>query len=153
MRSYSKTLHKHFPKYTRSLVGNARNLRRNMTDAERKLWNALRNNQAGVKFRRQVPFGRYILDFYCHHLKLNIELDGSQHLMEEHLKKDKIRDQWLQENGVEVVRFASGDAMRNIDGIGEAILEKIKKLLEKETPPSSSPKRGGYIAPSPLRRG
>lgn len=70
---------KYILKFPRSHVALARNLRREMTNAERKLWSLLRNNQVGVYFRRQVPFGPYILDFLLIKAKLVIELDGSQH--------------------------------------------------------------------------
>lgn len=136
-------MHKHFPKYAQSLVGNARRLRREMTDPERKLWNVLRNNQAGVKFRRQVPLGKYILDFYCHSIKLNVELDGSQHYTEEGRRKDGERDRWLQNNGIEAVRFSDADVFKNIDGVGQVIYEKIQERLRMRPHLSSSPKRGG----------
>lgn len=123
-------MHKHFPKYTKSLIQNARRLRRDMTDAERKLWNVLRGNPLRTRFRRQVPFGKYILDFYCHTLKLNIELDGSQHYTEEGMKKDIDRDRWLQSNGIEVIRFPDDEVLKNIDGVGQTIYEKVQEKLK-----------------------
>jgi very-short-patch-repair endonuclease len=104
-----------------------------MTDAERKLWSILRANQTAVKFRRQVPFGRYILDFCSHEAKLNIEVDGSQHYTEEGRMKDQIRDAELRSHGIEVMRFSDRDVLTNIVGVGEAIFEKLKSFLEEET--------------------
>ncbi|MBI5789396.1 MAG: endonuclease domain-containing protein, partial [Candidatus Schekmanbacteria bacterium] len=70
----------------------ARELRKNLTDAERKLWQMLRLKQTGYKFRRQHPIGQFIVDFVCLEKKLIIEVDGSQH--SEHA--DARRSQWLQ---------------------------------------------------------
>ena len=67
-------MHKHLPRYTKSLISRSRKLRRDMTDAERKLWSLLRNNRLGLKFRRQVPYDLYLLDFYCLKAKLVIEV-------------------------------------------------------------------------------
>ena len=134
-------MHKHLPHYNKSLVPIARALRRNMTDAERKLWSVLRNNQADVKFRRQVPYNQYVLDFYCNALKLNIELDGSQHYSKGGIKKDKKRDDNLSKDGIEVMRFTSLDVLRNIEGVGATIAEKIQAKLRIKSE-----------APSPLRR-
>jgi len=122
-------MHKHFAKYSNRLVSNARKLRRDMTDAERKLWSILRANQARVKFRRQVPYGMYILDFYSHEVRLNIEVDGSQHYTEEGMAKDRIRDAELGADGIEVMRFSDGDVLTNITGVGEAIYEKLKPFF------------------------
>jgi len=75
--------------------GFARQLRRNQTDAERKLWQLLRDRRfAGVKFRRQQPVGPYIVDFVCFEAKLVIELDGSQHGLEASMTTDEIRSVW-----------------------------------------------------------
>jgi very-short-patch-repair endonuclease len=124
-------MHKHFPKYAKRLVPSARKLRREMTDAERKLWSVLRANQAGVKFRRQVPHDRYVLDFYSHEAKLNIEVDGSQHYTEEGRAKDRLRDAELRRQGIAVMRFSDRDVLTNIVGVGQAIHEKLKPFLER----------------------
>ncbi len=105
-----------------------------MTDAERKLWSRLRNNQLGVKFRRQVPFDNYILDFYSSGAKLCIELDGSQHLTDEGMGKDKIRDRDLKEAGVKILRFSDYEALTNIDGVLQVICEKVNEKLGQKTP-------------------
>ena len=126
-------MHKHFPQYTRRLLPNARKLRREMTDAERKLWSVLRGNPFGIKFRRQFPFGRYILDFYCNKARLNVEVDGGQHYTDEGMRKDQMRDGELQKHSIVVMRFSDRDVLTNIAGVGEAIHEKLKSCLEKET--------------------
>ncbi len=127
-------MHRHFPRYTTSSIPNARRLRREMTDAERKIWARLRNNQLDVKFRRQVPFGKYILDFYCAKVKLCVELDGSQHYTDEGKRKDNSREQYLQEQGVEVLRFSDIEALNNTIGVLQTIYEKILERLQDETP-------------------
>ena len=108
-----------------------------MTDAERKLWSRLRNNQMGVHFRRQVPFGKYILDFFSLKAKLVIELDGSQHYTDEGLAKDAIRDAFLRENGLIVLRFSDHEFLTNTYGVMQVIYEhvhsdEIKNDAEKD---------------------
>ncbi|HEU0234510.1 MAG TPA: DUF559 domain-containing protein [Gallionella sp.] len=81
-----------------SLLGNAKTLRRNQTDAEQKLWYHLRAHRfMGRKFKRQKPIGRYVVDFVCLEEKLVIELDGGQHA--ENVEYDKARDSWLRSEG------------------------------------------------------
>ena len=105
-----------------------------MTDAEAKIWSRLRGNNLGVKIRREVPLGNYILDFYCTKAKLDIEIDGSQHYTEEGLHKDKKRTDHLHSQGVEVIRFSDVEALKDTDGVVETIYEKIQELLQPETP-------------------
>ncbi len=82
-------------------------MRRNMTEAERKLWYLLRGRRfSGYKFRRQVPIGRYIVDFMCFEAKLVVEADGSQHAESQH---DVVRDTWLAAAGFKVRRFWNAD--------------------------------------------
>src|SRR3954447_7823268 len=96
----------------------ARRLRRDMTDAERKLWAKLRNRQLeGVKFRRQHPLGKYVLDFYAEDHRLVVELDGSQHTPE----GDAERTAWLVAQGCRVLRFWNHEAMRQFDDVMEMI--------------------------------
>ena len=102
-----------------------------MTDAERKVWSRLRGNHLGAKFRRQVPFGRYILDFYCVKAKLCIELDGSQHYVEEGRRKDQLRDVCLREHGVKVLRFSNIDVLKNTDAVLQTILETVNEQLRR----------------------
>jgi len=98
----------------------ARALRKKQTDAEKLLWKHLRNRQFhGYKFRRQVPIGRYIVDFACISLKLVIELDGSQHMS--NTEYDDKRTQFLTTQGYKVVRFWNNELLEQTDSVLEAI--------------------------------
>ena len=125
-------MHKHIPEYNKKNVRIARLLRRTMTDAERKLWSLLRNNQLGVKFRRQVPFGKHVLDFYCAAAKLCVELDGSQHYSKDGLKSDVERDDDLRDHGIEVVRHSNAEFLRNTDGVMQGIFDRVQQLIQKQ---------------------
>jgi very-short-patch-repair endonuclease len=119
---------KYFLKYPESTLSKARKLRGNMTEAERKLWRLLRHNQLGVHFRRQVPFGSYILDFFCFQAKLVIELDGSQHYYAKAGSvSDSKRDTYLKNQGLTVLRFNNKEFLRNPDAVVQAIYEYIQK--------------------------
>jgi very-short-patch-repair endonuclease len=99
----------------------ARKLRHNMTPAEFKLWGTLRNRQLlDLKFRRQQPIGRYIVDFVCFEKKLVIELDGSQHLDNEYI--DNQRTEELNKNGFEVLRFTNNEVLNELDAVFEEIM-------------------------------
>lgn len=127
------TMQKHLPRYTKSLILNSRKLRRDMTDAERKLWSLLRNKRLGVKFRRQVPYDLYILDFYCVKAKLVIEVDGAQHYTVEGTRRDKTRDAELHNDGLEVLRFTNADVLTNSKGVEQVIYEKVEAALMQNT--------------------
>lgn len=104
----------------------ARELRKNMTDAERWLWQQLRNRDlSGFKFRRQRPVGPYIVDLVCLEKRIVIEIDGGQHV--EKADHDEKRSQYLREKGLEVIRFWNHEVLQN----GEAVLESIYSLLKK----------------------
>ncbi len=92
----------------------ARDLRQQMTDAERFLWSRLRRRFLGAKFRRQVPLGPYIVDFACLRSHLVVEVDGGQHLES---TADAARDRWLVENGFRVLRFWNHEFLQNLDGV------------------------------------
>ena len=113
-----------------------RKLRRNMTDAEVRLWQRLRGRQiAGCKFRRQHPFLDYVLDFVCLEERLIVEVDGGQHLASE---CDRVRDRRLQEAGFEVLRFWNNQVLQEI----ESVVEVIRAALQREIPsPTPSPPR------------
>ena len=94
----------------------ARALRKNQTDAERLLWRHLRSRQLqGYKFRRQVPIGRYIVDFLCVALKLIVEVDGSQHMS--NIDYDRTRTQYLENHGFLVVRFWNNKMIGQINAV------------------------------------
>lgn len=99
----------------------ARAMQHQPTDAEAQLWSRLRNRQIdGWKFRRQVPYGGYVLDFYCAEAKRAIEVDGGQHA-EERKDLDDRRTEFLALDGVKVIRYWNGDVLENIDGVVEMI--------------------------------
>ena len=94
----------------------ARELRQPQTPAEQKLWAVLRgNNLNGLKFRRQHPIGRFIVDFYCAEVKLVIEVDGESH--DHQVEYDALRTAWLEENGDRVVRFLNTDVSSRLDDV------------------------------------
>jgi very-short-patch-repair endonuclease len=102
----------------------AQYLRRNPTEAEQKLWSALRRRQLdGLRFRRQVPLGRYIVDLACYEARLVIEVDGGQH--RELQESDAVRTQWLEENGFCVLRFWNNEIFENLDTVLEAIRSNV----------------------------
>jgi very-short-patch-repair endonuclease len=99
---------------------NARRLRSNMTDAEQRLWSALRRRQLdGLRFRRQMPLGRYIVDFSCYDARLVVELDGGQHGESE--TEDAARSAWLEDRGFRVLRFWNHEVFENLEGVLEVI--------------------------------
>ncbi|MGD1017910.1 MAG: endonuclease domain-containing protein [Verrucomicrobiia bacterium] len=106
-------------------------LRRHPTDAEKKLWQHLRNRQiSGAKFRRQQSFGPYVLDFYCPESRLAIELDGGQHGETSGVARDKQRDEYLRHEGVTVLRFWNNQLFHEFEGV----IEMICTTLESRTP-------------------
>jgi very-short-patch-repair endonuclease len=105
-----------------------RGLRKNATDAERKLWSILRSRQmAGLKFFQQYSVGPYTLDFYCPERRLAIEVDGGQHADVYGRQHDAHRDRYLKELNIRVVRFWNNDVLQNIDGVAQKIKEEIEK--------------------------
>jgi very-short-patch-repair endonuclease len=120
----------YFLKYPKSTLTKARKLRRNMTEVEKKLWRLLRYNQLGVHFRRQVPLGRYILDFFCFEAKLVVELDGSQHYFtKKGMVSDSKRDIYLRNAGLSILRFNNKGFLRNPAGVLQVIYGTIQKSL------------------------
>ena len=106
--------------------GAAKKLRRDLTDAERKLWHALRGHRfEGVGFRRQMPMGPYIVDFVAHRMRLIVEVDGGQHMTESHAARDRVRDDWLGNRGYIVLRFPNNEVLENIDGVADAIARAL----------------------------
>jgi very-short-patch-repair endonuclease len=108
----------------------ARDLRKNMTDAEQLIWSKIRRKQLeDSQFYRQKNIGRYIVDFYCPKGKLIIEIDGGQHYGNDGMKKDQERDRYLHDLGFDVLRFSDVDVLKNIDGVIERIHEHLKSSL------------------------
>lgn len=111
------------------IIDFSRNLRQNQTDVEKKLWYELRNRRfLGLKFRRQFPIDKYIVDFCCFEKKLIIELDGGQHNEITSLKYDEARTKFFKDEGYQVLRFWNTDVVNNIEGV----LESIKLKIEEE---------------------
>jgi very-short-patch-repair endonuclease len=116
-------------------IANARHLRKNLTDAEQKLWRRIRSCQIqGCKFRRQAPIGKYIADFVCLEQKLIIEIDGGQHAVQR--EYDHNRSEWLKSRGFMVIRFWNNEVLNNMDGV----MEVISRML---TPHPDLPPQGG----------
>jgi very-short-patch-repair endonuclease len=115
-----------------------RTLRKNMTNAEKALWQVLRGRQmSGCKFRRQHPFGDYILDFASLDIKLVIEIDGSQH--GEQSEYDEIRTEELQAAGFHVLRFWNNSVLQNLEAVKEKIWMVVQERKRTPSPPRPSP--------------
>jgi cyclase len=110
------------------LYQRARELRNNATHAETILWGYLKNKPFGYKFRRQHPYSIYILDFYCHALKLVIEVDGSIHNITEIKLNDERRQNTLQNDGLFVLRFRNGA----IEKSPEQVILEIESFLKEK---------------------
>ena len=120
----------------------ARRLRSQMTDAERKLWFALKDRRfQSFKFRRQVPIGPYIADFLTYDSRLVVEVDGGQHAES---ARDAERDRWLVENDFRIVRFWNDDVLSNLEGVLTALATELHN-----TPHPTSRLRS--TSPSPAR--
>ncbi|MES2674607.1 MAG: endonuclease domain-containing protein [Pseudomonadota bacterium] len=102
-----------------------RDLRKNLTEPERRLWSKIRNKQLGVKFRRQHGIGHYIVDFYCSECALVIELDGDSHFTPRAQQYDCERENFMRTLGFETLRFLNQDVMTNVEGVLMKINEKI----------------------------
>jgi len=112
--------------YNGNLKQLSRQLRENMTDAERHLWAKIRMKQLkGYQFYRQKPIGDYIVDFFCPEAKLVIEVDGSQHFSDEMTEYDRIRNEYLSSLGLRVLRFTNTDVLTHIERVVENIEEEI----------------------------
>ena len=102
-----------------------RNLKKNMTPEEKILWELIRRDALGVRFRRQFGIGEYIVDFYCSKLKLVIELDGNQHYTKDGLEYDEIRENYMKSLDITTIRFRNKEINENLSGV----IEKIKTFL------------------------
>src|SRR5215469_5743196 len=108
-------------------LNRGRKLRRRSTDSERRLWHWLRSRQVdGIKFRRQVALGPYVVDFLAAGPRLVVEIDGGQHAGRE--AYDRQRTDWLEEQGYRVIRFWRNEVLANTEGVLEAIGSVLKQL-------------------------
>ncbi|GAA5182759.1 endonuclease domain-containing protein [Acinetobacter kookii] len=117
--------------YNKNLKQASRDLRNNMTEAEKLLWSKLRDKQIlGLQFYRQKPILNYIVDFYCPAANLVIECDGSQHYTEEGLEADQVRDEALAQLELRVLRFDNGQVMGQFD----VVVEQIFQVIQNKSP-------------------
>ena len=123
----------------------ARELRRNATDAEVRLWRAISARKiAGVRFNRQVPIGPFICDFVCRGRRLIVEVDGGQHA--EDAVGEESRTRYLQFEGYRIIRFWNNEILENLEGV----VTEIGRVLASLPSPNPSRKReGSFDAPSP----
>ena len=135
-------------------IERARSLRRSNTEAEARLWRALRSQLAGAKFRRQVPIGPYFADFASHAAQLIIEVDGSQHVDN---MKDEARTAFLNAEGYRVLRFWNNQVLGELDLVLAAIHAALPSPLVGEG--AAKRRMRGLstfvepLAPSPLPQG
>lgn len=115
---------------TQPIFKRAQELRKNQTEDEKLLWLHIKSNQLGVRFKRQHPIWMYIADFYCHELKLVIELDGPIHLQKAVMENDKIREEDLKSFGIRVIRFTNRELRNEINITIDKIKEVIKEIKE-----------------------
>jgi len=132
---------------TRAKTTRARELRRNGTKPEAKLWNVLRGSPLGVSFRRQHPVGPYVLDFYSPALKVAIELDGDQHLQRQAFEARRTR--YLNAKGIRVIRFWNVEVNETFYGVCERIAEVMEALTPTRNAARSAPllSGGGILVP------
>ena len=115
--------------YNKDLVRNAQALRKNMTPEEKHLWYDFLK-RLPMKAHRQYNIGNYIVDFYIPQKQLVIEIDGIQHLTEEHKEKDQTRDNFLEEQGLMVLRFSNESICKNFTDVCQVILNHIEVKFE-----------------------
>lgn len=109
----------------------ARSLRNNPTESEKKLWNHIRSEQLGVKFRRQYPLGSYFADFACKEKKLIIELDGGQHAEETKRRYDDNRTAYIESQGYKVLCFWNNEIFENMEGVIRTIVQQLSSPLPR----------------------
>ena len=117
-------------KVTKEKLQRAKELRREMTPAEKILWEELRANKLGVRFRRQQVIQGFIVDFYCHKAGLVVEVDGDIHDLQQ--EEDARREKALSALGLRIVRFGNDEVMRNVS----AVVGKIKQLVTALSAPA-----------------
>ena len=108
------------PQESEHMIARSRRLRRESTFPERLLWSRLRGGRCrGLKFRRQQPMGPYVVDFFCASVRVVVELDGRSH--DERTAEDRERQDYLERQGLRVIRFANDHLLADLDGVVEAI--------------------------------
>ena len=139
-RKAQKSSRRGYIPYNKTLTQKARENRKNPTPAEKKLWYEVLSNKRvdNLKFTRQKPLDKYIVDFYCAELMLAIEIDGHTHADQE--QYDKRRTENLNKYGVEVIRYTNAEVLNNIEGVYQNLRERISAIKSK---PPKSPLSGG----------
>jgi very-short-patch-repair endonuclease len=138
-------------RYDRHLKESARRLRKNLTDSERVLWSRLRHKQLEeIQFYRQKPIGSYIVDFFAPSAGLVIEVDGSQHLEGENLRRDGQRDEYLASLGLRVCRFDSRQVLADTEAVLQVIYRAVKERLNSEIPLNPPFSKGDFTTPEGL---
>jgi imidazole glycerol-phosphate synthase subunit HisF len=115
------------------IFARAEELRKNQTEDEKLLWLHLKRGQLGVRFKRQHPIWMYIADFYCHELKLVIEVDGSIHNVKEVIENDMIRQDDIVSFGIRVIRFTNKEVRTDIVSVISRIQTIISELQANQT--------------------
>ena len=129
--------------HSRRLFNFAREMRKNPTDAETKLWKILRmKNLSGYRFRRQYPLQGDIVDFYCLSSRVAVELDGGQHGDPDQLEYDRQRTLQLESMGIRVLRFWDHDVLKNTTTVAEEILKTLQQQLPPPQPSPGVPEEG-----------
>ena len=113
------------------LLQKSRDLRKNLTAPEQKLWHYLRYEQMNYKFRRQAIIGQYIIDFYCPKAKLAIEIDGDSHWEGNQQELDIIRLEKLTAMNISLLRFTNIEVMRNFEGVYGVIAEFLSTVTRQ----------------------
>jgi len=117
------------------------------TDAERLMWFRLRNGQiGGLKFRRQEPIGKYIIDFVCAEKNVVVELDGGHHGEDKQMRYDKTRTEYLQKRGYKVLRYSNADVLNNTQNV-------LQNIWDECLNPSPLTRARYARLPSPRKRG
>lgn len=111
----------------------AEQLRKNPTHDELLLWQQLKGNQLGIRFKRQHPIWMYIADFYCHEVKLVIEIDGSIHKIKEVMEQDLLREEDILLFGIRIIRFTNNEVRTNIENVIQKIKSVVNELKKNKT--------------------
>ncbi|MEK6852480.1 MAG: DUF559 domain-containing protein [Nanoarchaeota archaeon] len=117
-----------FIPYNKNLIPRARELRREATEAEKLFWEKILKNKKleDLKFTRQKPLGHFIVDFYCSHLGIAIEIDGEVHIAQQ--ARDKERDNILEQKfGLRVIRYKNEEVLKNTEKVVENLVGKLKR--------------------------
>jgi len=110
--------------YSRALIPRAREMRTNMTEPEKRMWYQCLKHLP-YRFRRQRPFGPYIVDFYCAALKLVVEIDGESHTTDDAIAYDTERTAFLEALGLRVIRLSNLEVMENIEGVFQRLNQEL----------------------------